>query len=417
VTCAACEENYPEICVNCSYCEYCCENREAGCGGYEGGREKRTNLVLNQYPLMFHKSERNQFQRNSLKRYISVEIEIDKANKGNSFETLQNTIDKWNDSVVEDGSLVNWPAREINTSPSNGDKFLNHIEELSAGLESIGADCTNACGLHVHIDTSDVKVYDLRRVTILYDRVERALFELCAPRRLNGRYSLVCGHNFNAPEYTEPKMWKRHIYGAVYGAIIMPKTGLKTITRQREDKYGAQDRYRALNLHSFFYRGTIEFRHHEGTTNQTEITNWALTCAHIIEAAVKMTEAQITALPGSGREVLKAIVPTSLHRWMQSKWFDVTASDYDDVWRSIERRREALRIERSSILRTYDEGEQERRLEKLRKARIERLRQRFEGRLISIPAIQYNTVPEVPEATQETVIGESVFCSICNAYH
>jgi hypothetical protein len=44
-------------------------------------------------------------------------------------------------------------------------------------------------------------------------------------------------------------------------------------------------RYRGLNLHSWFYQGTLEFRHHEGSTDWEEIVNWAMFCGFIVDLA------------------------------------------------------------------------------------------------------------------------------------
>jgi hypothetical protein len=58
------------------------------------------------------------------------------------------------------------------------------------------------------------------------------------------------------------------------------------------EKYG-QARYNALNLHSFFYRQTVEFRHHQGTTNAVKATSWGMLCASILDAAQRLSMREI----------------------------------------------------------------------------------------------------------------------------
>jgi hypothetical protein len=424
-------ERVDDCCCECSYCESCDSRTHNWCGDCEtcneccGCNGTCKEIGYRQHPVQFWNAERDQFQRNKLKRYISAEIEVDQAQRGSDFNTLKAALDKWQDSVVEDGSLHEWPAFEINTQPTNGDLYLKHIDDLCDGLRLIGADTTKACGLHVHVDSRDITYYDLRKVAILYDRAEAALFQLCAPRRLNNNYSLICGYQFVAP-YKEPKMWKRHIYGSVYGQIhgqiILPKNGRKAVHHERRDKYGTQ-RYRALNLHSFFYRGTIEFRHHEGTVDAEEIKNWSLTVAHLIEAAATMTEPQVEALPTSGRELLKAITPSRLHRWLDAKFYvhdtdERYLRDIQNIWSSIAERRTAWNEERDNKLKQYDAQEHERKLAKLRKERVERMRRRFEQRLVEVQSVGIEAIPAIPELTPDIFNSErGEFCAICNEYH
>lgn len=58
-------------------------------------------------------------------------------------------------------------------------------------------------------------------------------------------------------------------------------------------------RYSALNLHSWFYRGTIEWRHHQSTLDFTSLVMWPLFCGWIVELASILTDneaLQITSL-------------------------------------------------------------------------------------------------------------------------
>ena len=76
-------------------------------------------------------------------------------------------------------------------------------------------------------------------------------------------------------------------------------------------------RYRALNIHSFFYRGTIEFRHHQGTRDATEATHWGMVCAAIVDAGSRWNLREIDALADlDPTEALKAVVPQSLHEYI-----------------------------------------------------------------------------------------------------
>jgi hypothetical protein len=335
---------------------------------------------------MFHSVfAKGQFKRNPLRRHISVEMEVDKVDRNRRSTKVNNAINKWKDPVVRDGSLDEG-GFEINTNPCNGDMFLTHIKELCDGLADIKAGCSTSCGMHVHINVKGTPLvkddgtvitnsqgdmvydqrsaythYDLRRLVMLYYRVEQAMFGLVNPVRLESRYSRPCGR-FYLTKQTNPKDFRKEQLSKMYrdGAKLpentrgkdkkkLPVKKVRKLIRYDETgapvyamvperkkseeyrKIGAalaktkshkyEDvRYKALNLHSFFMRGTVEFRHKEGTTDYNEIVNWALICGHVVEAASKMSEQQIRQLPRDSREALLAILPRELQEYAKTKW-------------------------------------------------------------------------------------------------
>jgi hypothetical protein len=310
------------------------------------------------YDAIFAKGE---FKKNPLRRHISVEMEVDKFD-GYTFSGVVNkTLDKWKDPVVADGSIGN--GFEINTNPANGDVFLRHIKEICDGLEIIKAGCSSACGLHVHVNVkgntllkpdgtpigldpdgnplvdprSAYTHYDLRRLTLLYYRTEQALFGLCHPSRLTNRYCIVCG-KYYLEKSTQPKDFRKKITEKLYanesGLVLSPeaktdRNGQKikpnykaignSLKSMKTEKYRSI-RYKALNLHSFFLRGTVEFRHHEGTVDYNTITGWSLTCATLVDMASKLGEKQINDLPTDSREALLAILPDNLKAYAKQTW-------------------------------------------------------------------------------------------------
>ena len=73
-------------------------------------------------------------------------------------------------------------------------------------------------------------------------------------------------------------------------------------------------RYFKLNCQSFFRHGTIEFRHHSGTTDFAKIKNWILFTAIVIEKARG---------PVSSEKELK--------RWVDLKWYlGITTANLSD---------------------------------------------------------------------------------------
>lgn len=181
------------------------------------------------------------------------------------------------------------------------------------------------------VDTGDgpevmnYKLFDLYKLCMLYCKVERALFDLVAPSRYDGSYSKPAREHYSF-ESIPVKEFKQALLARMYGRNFQDsyKDGMvtwkenKKIFSERTDKYNGV-RYYALNLHSFFYRGTIEFRHHHGTTNPDKMAHWGLICANIIEYANKKSVKDIKNLPELPHEALLSILPSHLVKWANNR--------------------------------------------------------------------------------------------------
>ncbi|MDE2425661.1 MAG: amidoligase family protein [Elusimicrobia bacterium] len=251
-------------------------------------------------------------------RFIAAEIEIAESNT-ETCKVINEAIEKWKAAVVKDGSLPD-TGYEINTAPAQGSQFVKQITEICEALEFAGAYTTHKCGLHIHIDCRDLKVFDLRKVLYAYLKVEDNLFEMIAPSRQNNLYCKRL-HETSLAELPINKMdakkWRKSFLESMY---IEEENGRKinnlTKGKFRRDKY--HNHYYAMNLHSFFFRQTIEFRHHHGTINAREIINWANICQEIINFAVKNSEKEIKQLLGCSVP-LEAILPKNLGDYFREK--------------------------------------------------------------------------------------------------
>lgn len=334
---------FPQMgCSTCHDCIDCCgcdddDSDHIGVNGNSGG--EGPFLPYANRTLTFHDAKKSitrgsgetayaeivqdigNFKQNAVRRYISCEIEVDRVGKPGKGKMIREVVKRWNDSVVSDGSLSGSHSHETNTAPTMGDLFIKHITEVCDGYALGEATCTASCGLHVHVDTRDFRFYDIRRLLALYNGAERAIFELCEPRRLNAKYSQICG-KFYANMSPDPELFKRQILGKFYGGgTVLPKIGGSKGVKEKKRKKYMELRYRALNLHSHFHRGTIEFRHHEGTTDKDEILNWSLSVANFINSAHNTSEARVKELLAMpSRDALLALLPNKLHPYCIDKW-------------------------------------------------------------------------------------------------
>lgn len=259
-------------------------------------------------------------------RRIAAEIEVAHTNGWN--EEFFKTLKKWNCAVVGDGSLQRGRGKkggsfEINTAPASGDKWAQMIADVCKDLRAIGGRANWSCGTHVHVDaTKNFGWWDMRRLVRLYAKVEDGMYAIIDPSRKQSTYAIPCGEKllkyFKKSE-ENPDVTPRTKIQKFKASIAMGMYGVdpKSLSNSRATSTKSHSsRYMALNLHSWFYRGTIEFRHSHGITHPEKITNWGLMCASIIDAASNLTEAQLDAVP-PGVPGLVAIAPTDrVAKWI-----------------------------------------------------------------------------------------------------
>lgn len=343
--CSVCEQRVRRS-HTCGCCESCCSCNVKGVR-FRNGK------------FMFHNSSfgNGEFKKNKLRRYLAVEIEVDSFDEAIRSTAVNNAINTWRDPVVRDGSIGDY-GFEITSNPSNGDKFLKHMKDVTSGLRDINARCSEKCGLHVHVNVKGdlltdkegkpildengrnlfdkrtaYSQYDLRRLIRLYQKVEAAMFALCTDRRLTSRYSTICG-DYWATINPDFRKFRRELVTKMYfeGNPIVLKDNndvnrrfgtyrsMGNAVREKKSHKYEQIRYKALNIHSYFMRGTIEFRHHEGTIDYDEIVNWSLICGTLVDMASKLTDAEVSALPNEPFQALLAILPSDLQAYCKTTW-------------------------------------------------------------------------------------------------
>lgn len=254
-----------QMCTACNRCGGCC-----AC---------YTKVKFFNGKLKFYKATKAQHKFNHTNRFIAAEIEVGQVIVllPKYIKKIENTVRKWSGSIVRDGSL---PGRgfEINTSPAAGDVFNKQINEICKVLNEAKAKITPECGLHVHLDARDFNFNDISRLVRVYSVIEPALFLMVPASRRNSRFCLKCGDKYNGIILANGKLTHKDL-----------KEKIVSNTYNDADTYGRinykydQARYNALNIHSWFYRGTIEYRLFNGTTNPDDIINWGVMWAKILD--------------------------------------------------------------------------------------------------------------------------------------
>ena len=146
-------------------------------------------------------------------------------------------------------------------SPKLEYREMGKLQEVVRALRRAGAVVNQSCGMHVHVDASKHTPQSLKNaLSIMYSK-EDILF-----KALNVNESRV-------------QRWCRKVREPMLEKIRkLPKNA--TMERLKQEWYGGADgsgehynwtRYYALNLHSVFYRGTLEWRCFESTLHAGKV--------------------------------------------------------------------------------------------------------------------------------------------------
>lgn len=244
------------------------------------------------YTEFFDRNKLNSetFEFNTSKRFIGCELEVDKLKRPINQNILCKKINRqvnynnaklWDAGAiaVSDGSL-GAGGFEVCTFPANGDAFLNQIQTITEVLNSQRAYVNSTCGMHIHVDASDYTAKDVCNFMKVYCLIENAIFSTLPKSRRNNTYCKRITLQKDTLNFLFTKGVKSSSAAtlAAYDRNNYSHRQLEELKRCK--KPGS--RYKAVNLSSWFYQGTIEFRMFSGTTCSQKIINWCSFWANLL---------------------------------------------------------------------------------------------------------------------------------------
>lgn len=327
--CSYCGEPEDTCCSNCDQCEDHC--RCFICNGCDKTRDSGYQCSSCEYcenccscPDEGWISPKKNAWHGKTGRYMGVEIEVDSGDKN----AVTKTIQKWGAGLVQDGSLSD-EGFEITTAPARGHEFLDQIKEITNDLAVADAKITRSCGLHVHVDARDLKFYEIRKILNYYAAIEPALYAILPKWRRNSKYCVPNGKRFAGIQLNKHKKLRHDVHKVCYQT-----TNMQELPDRKKHKYD-DARYFGFNLHSWFYRGTIEFRHFGGSIECRKITNWARLCCAIIEYSAFAKDSDIDNLnydePAKNLEKAMLLAGNDVYEWVLHRWFTMYSSDIENV--------------------------------------------------------------------------------------
>jgi hypothetical protein len=205
----------------------------------------------------------------TINRLVGCEIEAEDGNRTKLLTLIHKTA-----GVCNDGSLTS--GTEVQTPPNSLDLLEEGIFNACAAFKQSGFSVSSRCGLHVHIDARDFKEHQDRigKLFRFMYAIEPILYAMLSPERGQSRYCMPLANRYQFSDITSRMRDKK----------VRRQWYKRTTNISRCGKYDLT-RYFGLNLHSIFFRGTVEFRHHTGTINPIKILRWCELLLHIINYA------------------------------------------------------------------------------------------------------------------------------------
>ncbi len=185
--------------------------------------------------------------------------------------------------VVKDASIQCRNRRNLSAGGNYAVEFVSPIcryedietiQEIIRKLRSGGAIVNDSCGIHVHVDASSHTPQTLRNIVNIMASKEDLLYKALKVQVERQRYCKKADTRFlDELNHRKPKSMNEVEHLWYNGA-----TG-------RYNHYN-KTRYHALNLHSVFSKGTIEFRLFNSTLHAGEIKSYIQLCLAISHQAL-----------------------------------------------------------------------------------------------------------------------------------
>ena len=141
-------------------------------------------------------------------------------------------------------------------------------------VTAIGAKVNDSCGLHVHVDASNHNRQSLKNlISIMYSK-EDLLFKAL---QVNEARAIEWCQKVREPMLKQARTLSAEETSDLTQLEDIWYEGFENDGRTRHDHYN-KSRYYALNLHSVFYRGTVEWRCFNSTLDPAKAAAYVNLC-------------------------------------------------------------------------------------------------------------------------------------------
>ena len=195
-------------------------------------------------------------------------------------------------SITTQSNRGGWPSEECEfVTPICTYDDIPVVQECIRRLRKAGAVVNASCGLHIHVDAAAHTAQSLKNLVFTMKAKQDLIFKAVGTQ--TSRLSRWCKPVDdtlvnNLKELTGKRLDKDMVEDTWYETY-------RDYSRGRSHHYHAS-RYHAINLHSTWQRGTVEFRCFEATLHAGKVRAWLNLCLAMSAQAINSKRASAEVL-------------------------------------------------------------------------------------------------------------------------
>lgn len=268
--CEGCESE------NVTYCQDCGSEIDSACCFRRGDstycEECYDRMAENGELVQHHEFSSHRFRICKSNRKYGVEIEAILQEEESHFPVDE--LGAW--SKQRDSSLGDWGMEFASPILQGDDGFMN-IAGFTQKLINWNYHVDKRCGLHVHIDGRDLDYQHIKKLLKIAVMFEPVIYAMLPESRFTGSFSVPL-NRFPKSRFKFKVKDEQDLKRLWYG-----RRNARVNTKSKFDN----SRYFGVNIHSWFFRRSIEFRYHSGTLNPMKITSFITICQAFVDESKK----------------------------------------------------------------------------------------------------------------------------------
>lgn len=164
---------------------------------------------------------------------------------------------------------------------------IETVQECIRALRKAGAKVNESCGMHIHIDGANHTAKSLKNLAFTFRAKEDLIYKAVDPSRKHNRFCKPIDDALIDSIKKIKTLDDSSLKNAWYGTYT---------DWHSQDAHYHGSRYHALNLHSLWYRGTVEFRLFKATLHAGEARAYINLCLAMSAAAINAKRASADVL-------------------------------------------------------------------------------------------------------------------------
>ena len=272
---------------SCLYCGECYYDRYSTCDGcgttcesdniYYHERQDRSycESCFPEDDNRFFSAKREYPLNGNERKFFGVELECIK--EGEKSLNGHSKSKYW--KCVEDGSLNSGGVEYVSPKLSYDPRGLKELKSFLGLLNDTEHEIDATCGLHIHFSVNKLQINldneaktlkNFKKLWLGYMQAERILFSMQPSSRGSNQYCRKLTRDYELDTVAN-KQNTFKLLSYYYSQAIKGKED-----NNFKHKYpdNGSKRYYFVNLHSIFFRGSLEVRLHSGSLNYEKIVAW-----------------------------------------------------------------------------------------------------------------------------------------------